>query len=312
MLIRTETKENSIQKVLIISHIADWDGIMSAAILKEFINRSSKRTLIAIALHNYNEDFIETIEVMKEADIIYITDFSLPLEVMKKFESKIIYIDHHPATVNEILENCNLREFHCNVNSTMSAAALVWEYLYTEPIPSVVHYVSEYDISGGVGKPIEVTEFQLGLSLTPMTIEGATRVLKNASASSYIDSGKNIYSWISAHNENSFAKYSWDVKLGKYKGKAIITDWPQTIHCGDSIRESNDFVFMLFPRRGSDDWNLSVRVSANSDFDACEFCHSFGGGGHVKAAGCIISNETFMSIRHNNLNYDYSVLTKVQ
>jgi nanoRNase/pAp phosphatase (c-di-AMP/oligoRNAs hydrolase) len=38
-------------------------------------------------------------------------------------------------------------------------------------------------------------------------------------------------------------------------------------------------------------YSVSIRVSENSDFNACEFANKYGGGGHMRAAGCRMALE---------------------
>ena len=59
----------------------------------------------------------------------------------------------------------------------------------------------------------------------------------------------------------------------------------------DQLRviEGAEVVFLLYETGNSDEYKVSLRT--NSEVDVSRIAQSFGGGGHVKAAGCTMTGK---------------------
>lgn len=303
-------------KTLIISHSADWDGLMSAAIIyDELIKMSIKRESIITRLFNYNDNETSIINDIKNADLVYVSDISLSDKTMKEFEDKIIYIDHHAKTVNHLLEFCDFKGGMHNIDSTKSAARLCYEYFHHKDceVPECVKLISEYDISGGVNKPEEVTLYQLGLRTLLFNIYSCSQLLHEViSTESIIEKGKTVIDFVNNNLNVNLLKQSWNVSIGKYKGKALLTDWSNTLHIKDLLMFPDiDFVLCINILNNSDKnhYVVSIRVNPNSTLNAAEYASNFKyenktGGGHPKAAGFVITEDQFLQLRNIGTIYE--------
>lgn len=298
---------------LIISHSADWDGLMSATILYYELNKDIvKEDSITIKLFNYNDDEKLIIDNIKNSDLVYISDISLSDKTMKEFEDKIIYIDHHTKTINHLLEFCNFAGGIHNIDGTKSAARLCYEYFHGKDceIPECINYISEYDISGGINKPEEVSLYQLGLKTLPFNINTCSKLLHEIiSTENVIQKGITATDFINNNLNINILKQTWNVVINGYKGKALLTDWSNTLHIKDLLMFPDiSFVLCINILNNSDKnhYSVSIRVNPNSNFNAAEFASRFEyngrkGGGHPKAAGCVITEEQFLKLRNEGI-----------
>jgi nanoRNase/pAp phosphatase (c-di-AMP/oligoRNAs hydrolase) len=66
--------------------------------------------------------------------------------------------------------------------------------------------------------------------------------------------------------------------------------------CEQTLANGDANIVLLLNRNNDATFKLSIRVAEKYEFNASEFAKKFGGGGHVKAAGCTIPIETFIEL----------------
>lgn len=127
-------------------HSVDLDGICSGAIIRFKLKSYLKIPPDAIEMYpiNYGEPF--PWDKINKEDIIYMADFSLNINDMKKLitEYNFIYIDHHKSAINEIL--LQKLQVKGSMDLKMAACELCWEYLFPNiKTPYIIKYLSKYD-----------------------------------------------------------------------------------------------------------------------------------------------------------------------
>lgn len=130
------------RQVHIFSH-SDWDGILSAAIVKE------RYPYAQVTLTNYGKS--RNLYRVKPGDIVFVTDFTLTFDEFQRLKQKgaeIHWIDHHKANYDLLYAQgwqCPgiRRDDYCG-------AALTWMYLHPnvpiEAMPDIVKLCNDYDL----------------------------------------------------------------------------------------------------------------------------------------------------------------------
>lgn len=127
----------------IIYHSIDMDGYMSANIIlyalycekstnPEFLADITGRDASAVRVTgcNYNPPLPDNFyDYLKPGDLVYIVDYSLPIEHMERIRSiakKMVWIDHHGNVIDTYREHGFLGE----QKEGYGACKLTWEYIF--------------------------------------------------------------------------------------------------------------------------------------------------------------------------------------
>lgn len=294
-------------KEIIIYHKADWDGLFSAAIA------SKARRMAKLYGMNYGDECPE----LDEYDKIYIVDFSLDVDTMIKYKDRIVWIDHHAPKIKEVAERMESKDGlppikgKYDITGKYSAAYLCWQHMtpYKNHVPQEVRFVSAYDVHN---KEIEnwsdTLAFQMYLRTQQFSMYTAQLLLFGCPEKYYDDIDSTLENQVKIgsmlldakrEEENkAFKLNAWDVTIDGYKGKALLTHDQSSMICEQTLEKGDvDFCLLLNRHpRIADSFSCSIRVGAGSDFNACEFAMKHNGGGHVKAAGCVLSLDEFTKL----------------
>lgn len=125
-----------------ISHV-DCDGAASAALVKQ------KYPNAWVHLTNYGKT--RPLYKIKPGDLVFVTDFTLPLDEFQRLKQKgveIVHLDHHKANYEQIHQQG--LSFPGVCRDDYCGAALTWMYLNPtmppEAMPDVVKIVNDYDL----------------------------------------------------------------------------------------------------------------------------------------------------------------------
>jgi nanoRNase/pAp phosphatase (c-di-AMP/oligoRNAs hydrolase) len=89
---------------------------------------------------------------------------------------------------------------------------------------------------------------------------------------------------------------AWDVTIDEHSAKALLANEMSSLICEQTLANGDANIVLLLNRNNDATFKLSIRVAEKYEFNASEFAKKFGGGGHVKAAGCTIPIETFIEL----------------
>ena len=122
--------------------------------------------LSSLKMIGYN--YGQPIPDLSEYDIVVLVDISFPREEMLainlRLGRKLIWIDHHQRTVNEVnaylIEKGIPMEGMVTEDGELKAACeLAWEYFFPEEtMPEIVRLLGRYDCFGHMGTPEERRE----------------------------------------------------------------------------------------------------------------------------------------------------------
>ncbi len=279
-------------KKICIYHNADLDGVCSAAIVKK---AHPDCMLYGV---NYGDSLPE--EILNQAELIIIVDFSLHPEKMFSYPGRIIWIDHHFSAIVEYEKfPRNLPENDVVLMKEKAACELTWRKFFPDHmLPVAVHLLGIYDTWRTSEKPgvydidnpwtelvLPFQYFIRSLCHTPDTFpvelfdQHPAQLLVN-----YIQPGKHIIRYINQQNRilasNAFVRqingYS-AIILNQSEINSMAFDY-----CYDPTQHD---IMVAYSFNGQ-----SFRVSfyTTKDINVSAIAKIFGGGGHKSAAGCQI------------------------
>jgi oligoribonuclease NrnB/cAMP/cGMP phosphodiesterase (DHH superfamily) len=244
---------------------------------------------------------------------------------------KLIWIDHHQRTVNEVnsylIEKGIPMEGMVTEDGELKAACeLAWEYFFPEEtMPEIVRLLGRYDCFGHMGTSEEktVVEFQYGARECIFDYETAYAHLvdegtefKNPEVNTLniiLEKGKSIYGYLCTEAkqvyQNGFeihigTKYiggmdpvspTETVQTFKYPYKFICINKERfnAINFGIDYHAQGYDGQACFFRTKEGKWSFSFY---SQTVDCSAIAKQFGGGGHKGAAGCVVDDETMLKI----------------
>ena len=270
--------------MLCIYHIADHDGKGSAAIVRSVYPE--------IEFLGLNHDMEIPFEDIKKHDKIIVCDISLPLDFMFELSQTrdFTWIDHHASVIKEY-EKAMAEGQHQPLKGLRrigtAAICLTWEYFYPQkPLPEGVKLLGLndiYDLRDPRVRPFEYAFQSLGVN-RPTDTTWSELLSERLNIEEMVAKGQAILSGIKIRNLRLLRSMAFE---REYMGlKCICANMPQGYsEFFDSLPNLDDYDFMCnFFMNKRNRWNLSF-YTAKDNVDVSQIASTFGGGGHVKAAG---------------------------
>jgi len=278
--------------IICIYHKNCTDGTFSAGVLlKKFKNCK------AIPLeHGYSEEEFE--EILKEVDentVVYITDFALREEDLKKLlerAKEVINIDHHIG-VKERLEKVAKEnpKFKFYFDNDSSGASLTWKVIFGEDnIPEIIKLVEDKDLwKWQYG---DRTKFaNLYLYMMANKPEEIVELL-DKNPDEIIEKGKIIAVFVD-YLINKFIEKAEPtlLKIGDYIVKGFNVNNFQS-EIGNLLSQKLGEAVALFNIKGYE-VRFSFRSVEGQKPTSLELAKILGGGGHKHAAGAVVNLDEF-------------------
>lgn len=323
-------------KTACVYHAIDLDGWMSAAIVqlwweKEWLDSD----LSSLAMIGYN--YGQPIPDLSEYNRVILVDISFPKDEMLalnlRLGEKLIWIDHHQRTVNEVnaylIEKGIPMEGMVTEDGELKAACeLAWEYFFPkETMPEIVRLLGRYDCFGSFGTDEErkVIEFQYGARECITNYEEAyekliqcTRVKESeywrlqaqVVVGQIKEKGKSIYDYLCTEAQQVYQN-GFDISIqqdpdpkdpnnfepprrnGWAKFICINKERFNAINFGIDYHAQGYDGQACFFRTKDGKWSFSFY---SQTVDCSAIAKQFGGGGHKGAAGCVVNDETMLKI----------------
>lgn len=316
-------------KTACVYHAIDLDGWMSAAIVKHWFE--STQMIKSDAIHtiefiSYN--YGQPLPGLADYDQVILVDISFPKEIMLELNvrlgEKLIWIDHHQRTVNEvnayIIEHGIPMEGLVTEDGELKAACeLAWEYFFPkETMPELVRLLGRYDCFGHMGTPEErkVVEFQYGARECISSYEEAYQKLSHCThvkeseywllqaqviVAQILEKGRSIYGYLCTEAKQVYQN-GFDINIDldpEYRtGKiskfiCINKERFNAINFGIDYHALGYDGQACFHRMKDGKWSFSFY---SQTVDCSVIAKLFGGGGHKGAAGCVVNDETMLKI----------------
>lgn len=289
---------------VIIYHSRDWDGFTSAAVAK--LARPNAKLLgwnygdQLPDISEYDEVILVDLTISKSGDYSWMIDNA----------KKIIWIDHHESAINEVRsQGANFKADECHVG--IGACVTAWLYFFPNiMMPLHVQLCGVYDVfdkSNTITSFTDAWYYQLYLNRNyQLNYETSDNMVCCASSLmtrtfvemiTCLDCGAMCED--ERYNEETEVFKSLEESMYEsFKVAKLIADGqPAMLIKSHSDNHTHD-VFLIRSTELCTDtqYKVSIRVPENSDFNATLFAKKFGGGGHQKASGCLMTLEQWESL----------------
>ena len=303
-------KEN---KVLIIYHRVDFDGVFSALIAKKYYSEV-ENVIVDTFGYTYNDDLPNFNLQPFNVDKLVLVDISFPADIMLDLLEKygpdnIEWIDHHITAINDS-EKYGYSSGLPGLRMTgRGACELCWKYYFDNSLntlPLLIRRLSDYDVWYKESTEIwnnSVIPIQLGIrSLFGVKLGNLDpdQVFTPEFLNKVIQTGKPIHDYLLGKWKSSIANSSFDITVaGSFKGIAIISpDFNSSMF--DSVRDDYQVFCIVSPQRKTGMYSCSLYSEPDGrlgDFQLGQYLkESYGGGGHPTAAGCQLNQEQFLNL----------------
>jgi len=266
--------------VAIIYHSDDLDGHLSGELLKRMYPQAS-----LMGMHSGDILSDEECQKLRQNDIIFIADLSFPANVMEAMRDKLVWIDHHISSINDL----SLTNIVKKVSPNKSACRLVWEYLYGEDFdpPKFLRLIEKYDLRKQEEDWSDVRAFQLAARTyqtnpaIPESIEFWDQLFKEKNTTDrLIEQGKCMDRFATQQNlvlrERCFP--------GSFEGlDAILYNGPNGSEIIMPFIESGEYQLGIFFQILNEK-KVFISLRSQGDLDVSEIAKRHGGGGHKNAA----------------------------
>lgn len=289
--------------VIIIYHRVDWDGYTSAA--------------IALAAYPhaklYGWNYGDPLPDVSLYDTVILVDLTLSnkndYSWMYENADKLIWIDHHSNAISQI-NDMSIKGVR---KDGIGACVLTWQYFFPgQNLPAHVALCGTYDVFRKDGKYADWEDawaYQLALSqFGPGSTKEGDQSRKHIELANEfivenpketlerIDLGMQLEHNRHLEEEKRFTGAQFVQRNGITICKLIADGQPAMLIKTNSDRHTADLfaIRSTKPLKGDDSkYKVSFRVPENSEVDASKIARKFGGNGHTKAAGCIMTQEEF-------------------
>lgn len=297
-----ESNDNS--NVLIIYHRVDWDGYTSGAVaLKAFPNAD-------VLGWNYG-DPLPNVNMYEKVILVDLTisdrnDYTW----MYENADKLIWIDHHSNAITKI-NNTSIEGIR---KDGIGACVLTWNYFFPgQEIPPHIALIGTYDVFRKDGKFADWSDawsYQLALNQygPSKTIEDASNKLQQALL--FIDEpidkimqrikfGESLEEERSKKEMQTFNNANFVKSNGITICKLIADGQPAMMIKTNSDNHTADLFVIrsVEPLKNEPNkFKIALRVPEKSNVDASKIARQYGGNGHEKAAGCLMTAEEFENL----------------
>ena len=293
--------------VIIIYHRADYDGLFSGNIAREFYLENEYS--VDMLGYNYGDKIPNFDEIIKKYSEICILDVSFSPDIMLilKNSGKAYWIDHHIGTIRVSEENGYSDFPGQRTTDKIAACEVAWNYFFNGlPIPHIIQLISAYDVwdHDRFDWDLEVTPIQYSLRAEcSLNVEKLWKHWKliiddQDTFDELIISGKGILKYLKSVWKSWCGNYAFEIEVaGKYKGICMLSAQSGSLQF-ESVLETNNYdLQIVVNRKDSDLYNVSIYKESDdcNDFDCSEYASKVykTGNGHKSAAGFTINLEQF-------------------
>lgn len=289
---------------LIIYHRVDWDGYTSGAVALKAIPNAD------ILGWNYG-DPLPDVSAYKTVVLVDLTisdknDYTW----MYENADKLIWIDHHSNAISKIT-NTNIRGVR---QDGIGACVLTWNYFFAgQELPPHVALIGTFDVFRKDGKFAtwpNAWSYQLALNQygpaatkkdADKRVKLALRYINEPPQITFkrIKMGEDLEEQRSQEEVKTFNNAQFVKHNGITICKLIADGQPAMLIKTNSDNHTADlFVIRSVEplQSGQTKYKISLRVPERSNVDASKIARQFGGNGHEKAAGCLMTAEEFENL----------------
>lgn len=269
-------------------HSADLDGACAGAIVKM---KHPECELLPI---NYGDPF--PWESIEPQEVVYMVDFSLPLEEMHRLNGscRLIWIDHHKSALLAAVEAQFIAWEGQKTVSGRAGCELTWEFCYpATPVPLAVELLGRYDVwdqSDPQRWAEEILPFQYGMRNHPDT-SPANQVLwawvinKGFAAVAGVTlTGRTLLEYEGRQNAMYARTCAFDTEIDGLRAVAVNKGLCNALLFAEVYDPERHDVMCSFYQGKDRHWKVSL-YAEKPEVDVSVLAKARGGGGHKGAAG---------------------------
>jgi oligoribonuclease NrnB/cAMP/cGMP phosphodiesterase (DHH superfamily) len=287
-----------LMSVKVFYHSKDLDGFCSGAIVK---HKFPEAEMFPI---NYGDKF--PWDEIKPHDVVYMVDFSLPIEEMDRLndylQQNLVWIDHHIGIIREY-EDTPIRFLPIlgKRDTSVSACELAWKNIFPKTkLPLFIRLLSLYDTWNHNDDTFDfefIERFQYGFKARSRDPKEdmqfwedwfTTAIMSTEDQLSLVNSvsndGKLIQSYIEDRFETTLKDRSNKIDWEGYKCLVVNSD----PYIANYMSRSNQFhdceVAINYANIRGESWEVSLRT-LRDDIDLSVLAKKYRGGGHQASAG---------------------------
>lgn len=291
-------------KVTIIYHKEDNDGVFSGAL---FLNYFNDKYLVDLCPEDYlSINKLDIDKICIESYKVIITDISFKKEIMKylfdNYSDKVIWIDHHKPII-DTSDDDNFSGLDGIRDISNSAVYNGYKYLYNNRgIPKLVELISCWDTFSFTDENINyIRSINLGLTqISLLDIFKASDMLDDVLMDNIIDEAYYYGSIINKWQKEEWKKLmvtSTDLgwTLSGHPSVCLFYNGASSSLMFDYYKNTRFRHGIVIKIKNCDDEFIPVSVyniNKNDLFDIGQYCkEKWNGGGHVGAGGFLIKRE---------------------
>ena len=298
--------------MIVFYHRADLDGLMSAAIIKQWFYDTQQDNHDDLILYgwDYSDALPELIDsvladpttmVIPPSEKVLLVDISFPMWFMLELRNHIgaqalTVIDHHKSFINQFyaLESQTSEILFNTVfpkgGELLAGCELTYREIYPEvPIPTIIEYVGCYDTyrHKDTSRAQNVLNVQYALRSLVDSVETARRAIKYSEAHpetdipNLIKEGAIIHRYLKLQAKKLVDRNVVELKLHKKKLAVLNVGGFNPKSLGIDFEKMGYDGFISYSFSGNK-WRHTIY---SDKFDCAEFAEKYGGGGHKGAAG---------------------------
>lgn len=240
-------------------------------------------------------------EVIHPRAVVFIVDFTFPIEDMKRLAQshRVIWCDHHDP-INTYPKEGFDADGNCRIEPGTSGTSLVYELLYPgKDMPKAVQLVADYD-TWQLEKNPDALFFNIGIQLLDLEITKSSddTWTQLCSDSKFVDkvigAGKHISTFDKTRNDLVSLDCGFETTLDGVKALAINMKNANS-KVLDSLDPNNQVPFrVLYCWFGNiKKYRVSVYSADEAKYDAGAYCRQFGGDGRASCAGFVCTELPF-------------------
>jgi oligoribonuclease NrnB/cAMP/cGMP phosphodiesterase (DHH superfamily) len=285
-----------------IFHHNDPDGRLAAYWVLKSTQDMVFKYFVKLYEMNYSIEF--PLDEIKKDEYVYIVDFSIPVETMKKLQKiteNVFWIDHHISAIEDYAkgyEGTIAGLQWGDQKFKIGGCALTWMFFNTDStetmeerfakVPRATQLVSDYDT--WTFKFGDTTHYAVS------SIASYDHSPKNKfwddfhnDTEKYVEMGEHIFRYNTQRNKEINEQMGFDVEFEGYKCRVLNTKGNSLLF-GDDIKKYNICIMMYFDGKL---WNYSLYSHESSKIDTSKISKKYGGGGHPSASGFTAKKNLF-------------------
>lgn len=286
------------KSALIIYHKADFDGLMSAAVVSLAEPNAT--------LFGWNYDEPPVVKVDPNVERVYVVDLSMDSVLMD--DPRVVWIDHHKTAIAKYKKSiAGLRI------DGVAACRLCWQYCFGDPSktkedyvnckvyePELVKLLGEYDVwtlsDDAVNLQYGLTA-EIGGKSNPKQIEWLRDVVAvHEPLDDFIFHGNIIKQWHQIFAKKVITQSGYEVLFEGLKFLAINSAHAIGSLWFDGVSHEGYDGLMSLRLKGDDKVSVSL-YGTGKDVDLSKIAVKYGGGGHKAACGFSIGVEKAVDLK---------------